>query len=57
MPAAYHDVYEKLYCARGDMENRIKEQQLCLFAHRTSCSQMRANQFWLYFPSFAYVLM
>ena len=39
------------------MENRIKEQQLCLFADRTSCSQMRANQFLLYFSSFAYVLM
>ena len=39
------------------MENRIKEQQLCLFAHRTSCSQMRANQLRLYFSSFAYVLM
>ena len=39
------------------MENRIKEQKLCLFAHRTSCSQMRANQFRLYFSSFAYVLM
>ena len=49
-----HNVYEKLYCARGDMENRIKEQQLCLFADRTSCSQMRTNQL---FSSFAYVLM
>ena len=39
------------------MENRIKEQQLCLFVDRTSCSQMRANQFRLYFPSFEYVLM
>ena len=39
------------------MENRIKEQQLCLFADRTSCSQMRANQLRLYFSSFAYVLM
>ena len=57
MPAAYHDVYEKLYCARGDMENRIKEQQLCLFAHRTSCSQMCANQLRLCLSSFAYVLM
>ena len=39
------------------MENRIKEQQLYLFADRASCSQMCANQFRLYFPSFAYVLM
>ena len=39
------------------MENCIKEQQLCLFADRTSCSQMRANQLRLYFSSFAYVLM
>ena len=45
-----HNVYEKLYCARGDMENRIKEQQLCLFVHRTSCPQIRANQLQLYFP-------
>ena len=52
-----HNLYEKLYCARGDMENRIKKQQLCLFADRTSCSKMRANQFRLYFSSFAYVLM
>lgn len=37
-------LYERLYCARGDMENRIKEQQLCLFADRTSTSTMRANQ-------------
>ena len=52
-----HNVYEKLYCARGDMENRIKEQQLCLFADRTSCSQMRTNKLRLLFSSFAYVLM
>ena len=45
-----HNVYEKLYCARGDMENLINEQQLCLFAHRTSCSKMRANQLQLDFP-------
>ena len=52
-----HNVYKKLYCARGDMENRIKEQQLYLFADRTSCSQMRANQLRLCLSSFAYVLM
>ena len=37
-------LYEDLYCARGEMENRIKEQPLCLFADRTSCATMRANQ-------------
>ena len=50
-------VYEQLYCARGDMENRIKEQQLALFADRTSTHAMRSNQLRLYFSSFAYVLM
>ena len=50
-------LYEQLYCARGDMENRIKEQQLGLFADRTSTATMRANQLRLYFSSFAYVLM
>jgi hypothetical protein len=50
-------VYERLYCARGDMENRIKEQQLGLFADRTSTATMRANQLRLYLSSIAYVLM
>ncbi len=50
-------LYEDLYCARGDMENRIKEQQLALFADRTSTHEMRANQLRVYFSSFAYVLM
>jgi hypothetical protein len=50
-------LYEDLYCARGDMENRIKEQQLDLFADRTSTQSMRANQIRLYFASFAYVLV
>ena len=50
-------LYEKLYCARGDMENRIEEQQLDLFADRTSAHGMRANQLRLYFSSFAYVLL
>lgn len=50
-------LYEKLYCARGDMENRIKEQQLDLFADRTSAHTMRANQLRLWFSSFAYVLL
>ncbi len=50
-------LYEKHYCARGDMENRIKEQQLDLFADRTSTHTMRANQLRLWFSSVAYVLM
>ena len=50
-------LYEDVYCARGDMENRIKEQQLCLFADRTSCTTMRANELRLWFSSVAYVLM
>lgn len=50
-------VYETEYCARGDMENRIKEQQLYLFADRTSASTMRANQLRLWFSSVAYVLV
>jgi hypothetical protein len=51
------ELYEELYCARGDMENRIKEQQLYLYADRTSSHWMRANQIRLYFSSIAYVLM
>ena len=50
-------LYEKVYCARGDMENRIKEQQLFLFADRTSSSSFRANQTRLYFSSMAYLLL
>jgi len=50
-------LYEKVYCARGDMENRIKEQQLGLFADRTSTATMRGNQLRLWFSSVAYVLM
>jgi hypothetical protein len=50
-------LYEELYCGRGDMENRIKEQQLCLFADRTSAATMRANQLRLWFSSVAYTLM
>ncbi len=55
--AGARHLYEKLYCGRGDMENRIKEQQLGLFADRTSAATLRANQLRLYFASFAYVLM
>ncbi len=50
-------LYEDLYCGRGEMENRIKEQQLYLFADRTSCATMRANQTRLWFSSVAYMLM
>ncbi len=50
-------LYEDLYCARGEMENRIKEQQLYLFADRTSCQAMRANQLRLWLSSVAYVLL
>jgi len=50
-------IYERTYCARGDMENRIKEQQLGLFADRTSTATMHANQLRLYFSSVAYLLM
>ena len=50
-------LYERLYCARGEMENRIKECQLDLFADRTSTRSMRANQLRLWFASMAYVLL
>jgi len=51
------ELYEDVYCARGDMENRIKEQQLFLFADRTSCTMLSANRLRLYFASVAYVIM
>ena len=50
-------LYERLYCARGDMENRIKEQQLGLFADRTSCHHWWPNQFRLLLASLAYTLV
>ena len=50
-------LYEKLYCARGEMENRIKECQLDLCADRTSARTMRANQLRLWFASMGYVLI
>jgi hypothetical protein len=50
-------LYEVVYCARGEMENRIKEQQMCLFADRTSCATMRANQLRLWLSSVAYTLL
>ena len=60
LPAGQHQaraLYEKLYCARGEMENRIKECQLDLFADRTSTGTMRANQLRLWLSSMAYVLI
>lgn len=54
---AARPLYEQLYCARGEMENRIKECQLDLFADRTSAASLRANQLRLWFASFAYVLI
>jgi hypothetical protein len=60
LPASAIDartLYEDIYCARGEVENRIKEQQLDLFADRTSAATMRANQLRLWFASFAYVLL
>ena len=60
LDAGRHDaraLYEDVYCARGEMENRIKEQQLDLFADRTSAATMRANQLRLWFASMAYVLI
>ena len=50
-------LYEQIYCARGEVENRIKEQQLDMFAARTSAATMRANQLRLWFASFAYILL
>lgn len=51
------DLYDNMYCARGDMENRIKEQQLGLFADRTSCQKWWPNQFRLLLSSIAYVIL
>src|SRR5690349_16925853 len=50
-------LYERIYCARGEMENRLKECQLDLFADRTSAATMKANQLRLWFASMAYVLL
>ena len=50
-------LYEELYCARGEMENRIKEQQLCLFADRTSTHRLASNQLRLWLSSVAYMLL
>jgi hypothetical protein len=53
---AAQPLYEKFYCARGEMENRIKE-QMCLFADRLSTDEMQGNQLRLYFSALAYTLM
>lgn len=57
LEGAEQQIYDEIYCARGEMENRIKEQQLGLFADRTSCQGWWANQFRLLLSSAAYVLM
>lgn len=60
LPAEAFDaraLYEEQYCARGDMENRIKEQQLYLFADHLCCETMRANQLRLYLSTLAYVVL
>jgi hypothetical protein len=60
IPAGQFDaktLYEQEYCARGEMENRIKEQQLYLFADRVSAATMRANQLRLYEAAAAYLLI
>jgi Transposase DDE domain group 1 len=57
VPGDPQELYEDVYCQRGEMENRIKEQQLGLFADRTSCHRFLANQFRLLLSSAAYVLM
>jgi hypothetical protein len=51
------ELYEDIYCARGEMENRIKECQLDLYADRTSTTTMRASQLRLWFAAMAYVLV
>ena len=54
---AAQGLYERDYCARGNMENRIKENKLFLFANRVSCSTMRANQVRLMLSTVAYLVM
>jgi hypothetical protein len=56
-PGDPQEFYDDVYCQRGEMENRIKEQQLGLFADRTSCHRFVANQFRLLLSSAAYVLV
>ena len=56
LPYGERYLYDRVYCARGDMENRIKDQQLDLFATRTSCMRMAANQFRVLLSGLAYTL-
>ena len=57
LPGDSQQLYDEIYCARGEMENRIKEQQLCLFADRTSCMNWLPNQLRLLLSSMAYSLL
>ena len=57
LPGEAQGLYDNLYCQRGDAENRIKEQQLGLFADRTSCHAFLANQFRVLLSAAAYVLV
>jgi len=57
LPGEPQALYDDVYCARGEMENRIKEQQLMLFADRTSCHKFLANQLRLLLATAAYVLV
>lgn len=57
LPGESSQLYDGLYCQRGDMENRIKEQQLYLFSDRTSCHGWMANQFRVILSAFAYILL
>jgi hypothetical protein len=57
VPGEAQSLYDDVYCARGEMENRIKEQQLYLFADRTSCHRFVANQLRLLLSAAAYVLV
>jgi hypothetical protein len=55
--ASGQSLYEQFYCARGDMENRVKEQQMDMFADRTSTAYLKSNQLRLWLSTFAYLLM
>lgn len=57
LPGDAQALYDELYCQRGDAENRLKEQQLGLFADRTSCHDFQANQFRVLLSAAAYVLL
>ena len=57
VPGEANELYERVYCARGDMENRIKEQQLALFADRTSSSKWWTNQYRVLLAALAYTVL